>query len=235
MKKIVGIVLTMLLAVTAFAQSTLTIQPASLFFDNRLVGSVNPAGYRFSSFLNETGSTVNIFSIVLGGANPGDFTYDPSSTCGIGAVPNGGHCYIVITFSPTLGGVRSATLTFTDDAVTSPQSITMTGLGIPLVSTTPTAGLLFLKTLVGNTSSVKQVAITNNLATLVTFTSFTIVGIDPGDFAQTATTCGPNLAPHKHCTISVTFMPLAVGFRTASLNIVDDAGTQVVALSGKGK
>jgi len=63
--------------------------------------------------------------------------------------------------------------------------------------------------------------------------SISITGADPSDFAQT-NNCPLTLAPAKKCTISVTFSPKALGTRTATLSVSDNASNspQTVSLSG---
>jgi trimeric autotransporter adhesin len=69
----------------------------------------------------------------------------------------------------------------------------------------------------------------------MSITGITIIGSNSGDFART-TTCGSTLAINASCTINVTFRPTAVGTRTASVSIADNApGTpHTVSLSGTG-
>jgi hypothetical protein len=85
----------------------------------------------------------------------------------------------------------------------------------------------------------KLVKVKNNLKTTLTFsgTPFTFTGADPGDFAQSATTCGATLAALTGCTVSITFTPTATGSLTAVLNVSDSASTspQTANLSGTGK
>jgi hypothetical protein len=69
----------------------------------------------------------------------------------------------------------------------------------------------------------------------MSITGITIAGTNSGDFAQT-TTCGSTLSVNASCTISVTFRPTAIGTRTASVSIADNApgSPQTVSLTGTG-
>ena len=51
-----------------------------------------------------------------------------SNTCGA-SVAAGTSCTIGVTFSPTAAGSVTGTLTFTDDAATSPQVVGLSGTG----------------------------------------------------------------------------------------------------------
>ncbi len=96
----------------------------SLSFANQNVGTTSTAQ---SVTLNNTGTaTLLISSIALSGANPGDFAQ--TNTCGSGVLA-GGNCSISVTFTPTTTGSRSASLTITDNAASSPQTVTLTGTG----------------------------------------------------------------------------------------------------------
>ena len=80
----------------------------------------------------------------------------------------------------------------------------------------------------------ETVILTNDQSTSLTITSITLGGTDPGDFSETSN-CGTSRKAGWDCTITVTFKPTATGTRTATLNIKDTVGTQVVQLNGTGK
>ena len=80
----------------------------------------------------------------------------------------------------------------------------------------------------------ETVLVTNDQTTTLTINSITLGGADPGDFSETSN-CGKSLKADFECTIKVTFTPMATGQRTATLNIKDSVGTQVVQLSGTGQ
>ena len=51
-----------------------------------------------------------------------------SNTCGT-SIPAGGNCRVGVQFAPTVSGAATGTLSFTDSALTSPQTIALTGTG----------------------------------------------------------------------------------------------------------
>ena len=63
-----------------------------------------------------------------------------------------------------------------------------------------------------------------------------IVPSDPADYVVGTSCIGPSIAPGGTCNIDVTFVPRAIGLRSATLAITDNAATspQVVALTGIG-
>jgi hypothetical protein len=87
--------------------------------------------------------------------------------------------------------------------------------------------------LIGTASAAKTVVLTNNSGAPLAFTGIKLQGAHPGDFVL-ASECGKTLAAGSHCTVSVTFKPAGLNARTTSLVIIDNIGTQAVALSGTG-
>src|SRR5205823_83725 len=69
---------------------------------------------------------LSISSIAVTGANAGDFSQ--TNTCASSIVA-GGSCTIAVTFSPQAAGARSASITLTDSAANSPQTVALTGTG----------------------------------------------------------------------------------------------------------
>ena len=72
-------------------------------------------------------TTLNINSIGLAGANPGQFIIT-SRTCS-NTLAVGATCNISVAFAPTGRQAYSATLRIVDNAPNSPQTATLTGTG----------------------------------------------------------------------------------------------------------
>ncbi|MFZ3341704.1 MAG: choice-of-anchor D domain-containing protein [Terriglobales bacterium] len=77
---------------------------------------------------NTGGTTINISSVALGGANPTDF-FIVSNSCGATLAANS-TCTIQVSFSPSGAGAFTAQLIVTDNASDSPQISTLTGTGV---------------------------------------------------------------------------------------------------------
>ncbi len=206
-----------------------SLSPTKLTFPTRLIGTTS---VQKNSTLTNTGTaTMNISSIGLSGANPGDFT--ESTTCGT-SLAVGASCTISATFKPTVRGARTAMVLIADNAPPpSPQVLSLAGTGT-VVKLVPTS-LAFGNQTVGTTSASKKVNMTNVGASSITLSAISLTGTDPGDFSETHT-CGATLAAGASCEISVTFHPSATGARTASVSISDNGGgsPQNVLLSGTG-
>lgn len=207
-----------------------TLSPASLSFGNQ---ALNISSLAKKVTLTSSG-TANLTSISVSvtGANMSDFTQ--TSNCPTTLAPTK-KCTISVVFKPSQLGARKATLSVSDSAANSPQTVPLTGTGIAQgVATPPT--LIFASQTVGTKSAAKTVTLTNNLPTALTINSIKFTGANPGDFAETDT-CDGSVPAKSKCTISVTFTPTATGTRTATLTISDSASNtpQTVALKGTGK
>ncbi len=77
--------------------------------------------------------------------------------------------------------------------------------------------------------------LTNTGTANLTISSITITGTNSGDFSQT-NNCGSSLGASSSCTINVTFTPSAIGARSASVSVSDNASgsPHTVPLSGTG-
>ncbi|HEV2207408.1 MAG TPA: choice-of-anchor D domain-containing protein [Verrucomicrobiae bacterium] len=199
--------------------------PASLGFGNQLLGTTSAA--QTVTLTNSGTATLTITSI----AASGDFSQ--TNNCGT-SVATSANCTISLTFTPTLTDARNGTLTITDNASGSPQMITLSGMGVAFGAGVSVSSLTFGSQVVGMPSAAQTVTVTNTGTALLNFSSIAA----SGDFsvATSGTTCSSTtpLAVGASCVIAVTFTPTAIGTRTGSLTLTDDAVTQAVALSGTG-
>jgi hypothetical protein len=120
---------------------------------------------------------------------------------------------------------------FTDSAITSPQTVSLSGTGSAPVTLSVTS-LSFSATVAGNTSAAKTVTLTNHLASTLSITTIAA----SGPFAVASNTSGTGVLAGKTCTVGITFSPTAVGPATGMLTFNDSAitGAQTVSLSGTG-
>jgi len=156
-----------------------------------------------------------------------------TDTCRPGPVAAGGECALGIVFAPPGVGPASATLRITSNAPGGPALVGLSGNGTPIPVATLAASataLRFDERVVGTTSGVQTVVITNTGTAIATVSE---VGIS-GDFARTHN-CGV-LEGGASCTLSVTFTPTAVGERTGVLSVTSTAsnGFLTVNLVGQG-
>jgi len=202
------------------------LSPTSLNFGNQTVGFVSAAQ---PVTLTNTGNiALTITSILITGTNAGDFgrTYN----CGT-SLAAGSSCTISVTFKPTATGVRTASLSISDNAPNSPQTVSLTGTGVlPTVTLTPTS-LTFPPQLIGTTSKAQAVTLKNTGLGILKITK----GAITGPFGET-TNCGAIVNPGSSCTMSVTFKPKTIGPASGSISITDNAPSspQTISLQGTG-
>jgi hypothetical protein len=142
-------------------------------------------------------------------------------------------CTFHITFTPTATGTRTGTITFTDNATGSPQTVTLTGVGVAAVIGIAPTSLEFGSQAVGTTSAAQTVTVSNNGAFPLKFSSI----VTSGDFAGATLAQCPSIAEEAPaCTFSITFTPTATGTRTGAITFTDNAtgSPQTVTLTGPG-
>jgi hypothetical protein len=207
--------------------TTISLLPSSLTFGAQNTGTRSGQ----SVTLTNTGTaTLSITSIAISGTNSADFSQS-STLCGstLGA---GISCPIYVTFTPSAAGARSATLSVTDNASGSPQTVSLTGMGVqPAVDFSP-ATLSFAPLGVGLTSLPQTVTVSNTGSAAVNLSNIYVV---TGYFAAT-NNCPYTFSAGATCSISVTFSPGQTGRLNGSLSITESTSTtpQLIPLSGAG-
>jgi hypothetical protein len=210
-----------------------SLSTTSAIFGNQPLGTTSATQ---TVTLQNTGSAIlNIQAVALAGANGGDFAIGNGSSCTNGASVNvNGSCTILIAFTPTGSGTRNATVSITDNAADSPESIMLSGttMSAPAVSVTPQSAT-FASQYVGTAGLPKSVTVMNNGNAALDIESVTT---SPNDFG-TLSACGNSLAPGSSCEIGVFFDPTTSGPRTGTLTINDNSpgSPQTVALTGIGQ
>ncbi|MFZ3216676.1 MAG: choice-of-anchor D domain-containing protein [Candidatus Acidiferrales bacterium] len=209
------------------ASATLApIAPAYLAFGRQTAGTTSNAQY---VFLQNTGNTSLVFTTPLSGTNPGAFQV--SNLCA-GTIAAGSFCEVGVTFAPPTGpGPFFATLTIQSAAAGAPQTVSLSGTGIPAstASLLPNP-LVFPAIAVGQASSPEYAYLNNTGANADAISSITITGTDFEDFqlsytgpGNTACSASGTLNAQAVCVVGVVFTPIATGLRTATLQVTDTA------------
>jgi two-component sensor histidine kinase len=115
-----------------------SLSPTSLAFGNQ---PIDVSSTTQSVILSNTGNgTLSITSLVLAGTNASDFAQ--TNTCG-SALAAGANCTIVVWFTPSVAGTEAASLSISNNASGSSQTVSFSGTGIHdvilswVASTTP--------------------------------------------------------------------------------------------------
>jgi uncharacterized repeat protein (TIGR03803 family) len=210
--------------VFTFGPPAVTLSHASLSFDNQALDETSAAQL---VTLTNTSSIILTISSIAASTN-----FAVSSTrCG-NKLAGDQKCNVSVTFTPRVLGLQTGTLTFSDNASNSPQTVALLGTGLAQAALTPT-NYTFAKTKVGDASEAHRFTLKNNLQTTLTGLSYST----EAPFAISSTTCGATLNGKESCTISVTFTPTQTGMITGELSVSDSANNspQASSLTGTGK
>jgi hypothetical protein len=112
-----------------------TLIPSSLDFGTVTQGTSTPLNI---SVKNSGNAALHISSVAIAGADANDFS-SSSSNCNA-AIPANSTCTITVTFTPLAPGVRTTTITITDDAPNSPQTVQIKGNANPAFTPGPAPG-----------------------------------------------------------------------------------------------
>ncbi len=208
---------------TGTASPIVSLTPSTLTFTSQDIGTTSTA--QVVTLKNTGGAALTVTSIT----SSGDFA--ETNNCG-STVAAAASCTITVTFAPTASGSRNGSITITDNAADSPQTIVLAGTGVSAPAVTLSAtSLNFSPQPVGTSSAAQTVTVTNSGTATLNISSIAATGV----FNQTST-CGATLAPQANCVISVVFAPTATGTASGSLKVTDNApnSPQTLSLGGSG-
>lgn len=201
------------------------LSPASLTFVDQTVYTISPTQ---QATLTNTGTGAAILALD-GIVATGPFTQ--TNNCAARLNP-GASCTVTVSFKPTVAGLQTGSVAFTDNAPGSPQGLPLTGTGT-YIQFSP-ASWAFGTQPVHTSGLPKKFAVTNKGPVTVTISKVSIAGADPEDFSQTNTCTA--LASGASCFVTVTFTPTVTGQRSAGILIFDNGGgsPQSALLTGAG-
>jgi hypothetical protein len=160
---------------------------------------------------NTAAAVLTVGSVTITG-DPGEWTQTNNCLPSVGPDAT---CTINVVFQPTIGGPHQSTLTITDDAINSPQIVSLNGTANAQgpASLSPTS-LTFGDQTVGTTSPAQTIMLVNPGGPGVPE-----VGIS-GDFQQ-ENACDSllGLTVDTPCPITVWFTPTTAGTRTGTLTV----------------
>lgn len=205
------------------AGAGISVQPSIVSFGSQPVGAASQA--QIVTIWNSGTSAFTIGNMTASG----DFT--ETDTCSGQTIAAGTNCVISIIMTPTTSGMRTGSIQFTE-SIDGLQVVSLSGVGEAAGVSLSTDALAFGSLpIAGVTTGTSQtVVVTNSGSGALDFTSIQTVG----DFRE-SDNCGSAVSPGKTCTITVTFVPTALGHRTGTLTLNSNASDQqVVSLAGDG-
>jgi len=211
-----------------FKEPFVAFSPATDNFGSQTIAI--PSSNQPVSLTNNGNLPLAISSILVTGANSGDFLENNDCPASLSPAAS---CTINVTFTPAALGNRNASLSVTDSAPGSPQTVTLSGVGVSAPITLSPSTVTFPSQYAGTTGLPQNVTLTNTGNGPVTITGVTTT---PADFAATSG-CGSMVQPGNSCSIGIFFDPTTSGTRTGTLTVVDSgsATPQTVTLIGMGQ
>jgi hypothetical protein len=201
--------------VVSFTQSTLSFSTAIA------VGSTSAPE---PATVNNSGSLAIPFTYAVSGP------FSAVNQCAGSVIPANGLCPLSVTFTPTQAGAASGSITLTDAAPNSPQTLTLSGTGTGAVSFTQSTLSFSTAIEVGSTSVAQPVTINNSSSTAIPFT-FTV----SGPFTVVNQCTGSLIPAYGSCPLSVSFKPTQSGAASGSIILTATGNLpQTVMLSGTG-
>jgi hypothetical protein len=206
-------------AATPAPQGRIELSESNLAFADTQLASTSA---RTVTVHNGGDLALNFSAFTFGGTHPGDFSR--SGTCAVGvALPINADCTVIVTFAPTVLGLRTATLSIASDASNGTAVIAVSGTGVPIpvpqVSLTPPT-LDFGTQTIGGLYPARRIRLANSGTADLNVASVTASGTG---FAIAASTCPSTLAPAAGCDIDIAFAPAAAQAYTGALTVVSNA------------
>lgn len=215
-----------------------SLSPASLTFSSTTVGQSSAA---LSATLANTGSaTLNVGSIVLGGAAAGDYALNSGSCNAGGTLAAGASCPLILTFTPVAAGTRTASLTVSHNATGGASTLALSGTGAavpqPTIALSP-ASVNFGAVLLNTASATQTITVSNTGQAPLSFTSIALGGANSGfiTLGGSCSTTAP-VAAGASCTLALQATPTAAGSFTANIVLASNAsnGSAAIGISGSG-
>ena len=216
------------------------VNPSGLVFTDQVHGTTS-ASYQTVNLINTGNVPLNNITVAFSNADFTQYVYPYQCGSYYTSLTPGQSCPVYVYFTPTAVGARSGTITFTDSAPNSPQTVSLSGNGISNITTAianPVA-VVFTDQPQGTTSASYQTVTLTNTGNVAL--NNIAVAFSGADFTQYVYPyqCGSyytSLSPGQSCPVYVYFAPTAVGARSGTITFSDSAtnGPQTVALTGNG-
>ncbi|MCP3963287.1 MAG: choice-of-anchor D domain-containing protein [bacterium] len=188
---------------------------------------------------NQGESDLRINAVVVSSEtpNPGEAAEDfrvVADGCATGEVAPQAECEVRLAFAPSALGVRRAQIRLAGNALGSPSTVPLYGVGVaPELAIEPRT-LDFRRQTVGTSSQPVSLRLDNRGTAPVRLGRLEIVGAT-GDFRLVADGCSAkSLAPGDRCSARYVFAPKEAGQRDASVRIESDATADPVTASLSG-
>lgn len=181
---------------------------------------------------NNGTATSGVPAVGISGTDANQFAIS-TNNCTAALAPNG-TCTILVKFSPTTTGAKSASLDVSATPGGNP-SAALTGTGITATLTIAPTSNNYGTVVVNTSTSDVTFTVTNTGGLASGVPNVALSGNDPGEFTISTNNCTAALAPNGTCTVLVKFSPTSstLGAKSASLDVSATPGGMASAtLSG---
>ena len=110
---------------SGLANAQVLVSPANLVFATQTTGSITANGTQTLTISNPSSSPLNFSGFQITGTNASDFAIT-SNTCPASLAPSSS-CSVIVTYTPVVNTIRTASLVISDSAAGSPQVVGLTG------------------------------------------------------------------------------------------------------------
>jgi archaellum component FlaF (FlaF/FlaG flagellin family) len=208
------------------AQAGLSISPASLSFGNMTVGQ--------SSSQNVTLTNTGNSNVVINLATVTGTAFGMSGLALPKTLSAGQTLTFAAQFAPTATGAAAGSITFTDNAPNSPQTLVLSGNGVATSSTlgASPASVSFGGVAVGSNGQ-QTVTLTNSGNATATISAVAVTG---AGFSVTGLSAPVSLAASQAVSFTANFAPTASGSASGGITITSNATNSILSipLSGSG-
>lgn len=203
-------------------------QPTEVSFADTRIGNTETANFNIQPI---HGASVTISDITITGEDAANFSITSETTKTIGS----DEIFTVnLSFTPVKKGNHTATVTIVSDASNNPITVTINGNGITSKLTTSPTAITFVDTPILETSSNKNIVLSNTNGTdAVSISAINLTGNNPAEFKIDETLIFPiNIDAGQSKNIATFFSPKSGGDKTATIEIVsnDSNSPQLVQL-----
>ncbi|MBS4036116.1 MAG: choice-of-anchor D domain-containing protein [Ignavibacterium sp.] len=203
----------------------LNISPQLIDFQTVLIDSSRSQTVSLS---NPSTTALHIFDISLTGPDAAAFSFNANFSL-IAPLQSEN---AVITFLPLTPGIKTAYLVIESDALTSPDTVTITGIG-GTSSLTFSSNILDFGTLDVNLSAERSITLTNTGTETIILSDVLITGLNQNEFSLIGQ-LQDTIPTSETRVIRVFFTPSSAGLKSAELLFISDAASSPdsVILSG---
>ena len=207
-------------------QTGLTIAPSALMFGNVVVGQTGTQNVQ----LTNTGSTnivINLATVMGNGFGISGLSLPKTLT-------GGQSISFSVQFAPTTAGAATGSITFTDNAPSSPQTVTLVGSAVSTSSTlTANPGSVAFGNVSVSSNGQQTITLTNSGKTSATISAVSATG---SGFTALGISTPLTLTAGQSSSFTAKFAPTTAGAASGSITITSNANdpTVTIPLTGTG-